>query len=67
MHFLMLIVLTTGVALCQSFKAASVKPSDSQARGFQIGISATTRVQRPVDLHRSTRAADAAYYWLSIK
>ena len=34
-----LIVLTTGIALCQSFEVASVKPADPQARGVRIGLS----------------------------
>jgi len=34
-----LIVLTTGLALCQSFEVASIKPSDPQARRTRIGIS----------------------------
>ena len=37
--FMNLIVLATGIALCQSFDVASVKPSDPQARGVQMGLS----------------------------
>ncbi len=34
-----LIVLTTGMALCQSFEVASVKPSDPMARGSEMGLA----------------------------
>ena len=37
--FMNLTVLTTVIALCQSFEVASVKPSDPEARGVQIGLS----------------------------
>ena len=33
------IVLTTGLALCQSFEVASVKPSDPVAQGSRMGLS----------------------------
>src|SRR5437868_9326040 len=34
-----LTLLTIGLALCQSFEVASIKPSDPDARGFQIDLS----------------------------
>jgi uncharacterized protein (TIGR03435 family) len=34
-----LIVLTTGIALCQLFEVASIKPSDPAARGVRVDLS----------------------------